>query len=77
MMRLEPGTPLTPTEREALFHASHGLSDAQIGRKVGLTTASARTYMHRVRSKLAARNRADAVRIGFELGYLTVPEVSP
>lgn len=70
MMNLEPGMPLTPTERRVLALAALGLTDAQIGRKLGLTDASARTYMTRVRVKLAARNRAHAATIGFAEGHL-------
>ena len=54
--------PLSVREREALAHLAAGLSSAGIAAAMGVTTNTARGHVRSVLRKLAAADRADAVR---------------
>ncbi|MEU5940807.1 response regulator transcription factor [Micromonospora sp. NPDC047548] len=48
-------------EREALILASHGLSNAQIGRRLSITEGTVKRHLSNVYMKLGAASRVDAV----------------
>jgi two-component system response regulator DesR len=63
-------SPLTARETEVLAAAARGLDTDEIAEAVALTPATVRNYLSTVMTKLAARNRVDAVRIAREAGWL-------
>ena len=65
-----PGSRLTDRERQVLEHASHGLTDAKIGKRLYLTGNTVKTHMRAILIRLDAVNRTHAVRRGFEVGIL-------
>jgi DNA-binding CsgD family transcriptional regulator len=68
-----------PSEREhqVLYWMSHGQSNAAIGRKLGVSEDTVKTHARHLFRKLKARDRAHAVRRGFELGLLHVGQPAP
>lgn len=63
-------SPLTIREAEVLAAAAGGLDTDEIADAVALTSATVRNYLSAVMTKLAARNRVDAIRIAREAGWL-------
>jgi ATP/maltotriose-dependent transcriptional regulator MalT len=68
--RVEMQERLTPRQLEVLTLAADGLTDRQIAERLGISAATARTHMERIRSALRVDNRKDAVRVARELGLL-------
>ena len=64
-------TGLTGREREVLAAVAAGHRNAEIGALLGISEATARTYVGRLLSKLAARDRAQLVRIAYESGLVS------
>ena len=65
------GSPLTARERQVLELVSHGYSNKEIGRALYVSENSVKNSLQSSFVRLGARDRAHAVRICFELGYLT------
>ena len=63
-------SPLSGREREVLAATTSGATVAQIARSLHLSEGSVRNRISDAISKLGARNRADAVRIASEQGWL-------
>ncbi|GGL26999.1 response regulator transcription factor [Phycicoccus endophyticus] len=63
-------SPLTPRETEVLRAASSGATVAQLARTLHLTEGTVRNHLSSVIGKTTARNRADAVRIARDAGWL-------
>ncbi|WP_270887715.1 response regulator transcription factor [Pedococcus sp. 5OH_020] len=63
-------SPLTPRETEVLIAARDGGSVADIARHVSLSEGTVRNHLSSAIGKTMARNRADAVRIADEYGWL-------
>ena len=63
-------SPLTARETEVLVAASEGGSVADIARHVSLSEGTVRNHLSSAIGKTMARNRADAVRIADEYGWL-------
>lgn len=61
---------LTPRERNVLGMIAQGLTHKQIGSRLGLSKATIDTYVHRVRQKVGAVNKAGLTRIAVEMGLL-------
>jgi len=68
-IRLGP-SPLSAREREVLAATTSGATVAEIARTLHLSEGSVRNRISGAISKLGARNRADAVRIASESGWL-------
>ena len=68
-IRLGP-SPLSGREREVLAATTSGATVAEIARTLHLSEGSVRNRISGAISKLGARNRADAVRIASESGWL-------
>jgi DNA-binding NarL/FixJ family response regulator len=63
---------LTDREREVLGLVARGLSNAEIGKRLFISPATAKTHVGRVMMKLDAHDRAELVVIAYETG-LVVP----
>ena len=63
-------SPLTPRERDVLLQAEHGGSIAEIATALCLSEGTVRNYLSACIGKTGARNRAEALRIAQERGWL-------
>lgn len=63
-------SPLTERETDVLLAARAGATVAEISKAVHLTEGTVRNHLSSVIGKTRARNRADAVRIAHENGWL-------
>ncbi|MET9659873.1 response regulator transcription factor [Streptomyces sp. NPDC006510] len=63
-------SPLTDRERDVLRVAADGSTNAEIAAALHLSQGTVRNYLSMAIQKLAARNRAEAVRIAREKGWL-------
>jgi two-component system response regulator DesR len=66
----EGANPLTDREREILRAAADGSTNAELATTLHLSQGTVRNYLSTAIQKLAARNRAEAVRIAREKGWL-------
>ena len=66
----EGANPLTDREREVLRAAADGSTNADLATALHLSHGTVRNYLSTAIQKLAARNRAEAVRIAREKGWL-------
>jgi DNA-binding NarL/FixJ family response regulator len=64
---------LTRREREAMALAARGLSNEEIGERLQVSPATARTHLYRAMAKLQARNRAQLVAFAYESGLVAGP----
>ncbi len=62
--------PLTPREFEVLKLGMNGLTYVQTAQELFLSLSTVRTYWHRIRGKLEARSRGDAIVIAVRHGWL-------
>lgn len=62
--------PLTQRELEALRHLSEGMACKQIASELFLSTSTVRSRLHSIYSKLGVVDRAQAVIIAWERGWL-------
>ncbi|WKG03053.1 response regulator transcription factor [Mycolicibacterium sp. HK-90] len=69
-----PTTPalpdLTAREREVLALVAEGLSNAEIGERLFMSPATARTHVSRILTKLDARDRTQLVVLAYESGLV-------
>ncbi len=63
-------SPLTTRETEVLRAAATGATVAQLARTLHLSEGTVRNHLSSVIGKTSARNRADAVRVAREAGWL-------
>jgi DNA-directed RNA polymerase specialized sigma24 family protein len=66
-----PCCPLPPRMREALQHASHGKTNEQIARAMGVSINTAKRHMERCYAALHAADRTHAVAIALRAGWIT------
>ena len=77
--RPEPGAysspklldPLSTREREVLVEVAGGWSNAEIGERLHISAATAKTHVSRLLMKLDAHDRAQLVMIAYETGLVT------
>jgi DNA-binding NarL/FixJ family response regulator len=62
---------LTEREREVLALVAGGLSNDEIGRRLFMSPATAKTHVSRAMAKLGARDRAQLVMVAYETGLVT------
>ena len=65
-----PAVNLSMREMQVLTGMSHGKSNAQIGRDLYLSEDTIKTHARRLFRKLSAKDRAEAVAIGFRRGIM-------
>jgi two-component system response regulator DesR len=63
-------SPFTPRERDVLATTRSGASIAEIAARLFLSEGTVRNYLSSAISKAGARNRADALRIAEDYGWL-------
>jgi two-component system response regulator DesR len=66
----EGGSPLTPRERDVLTASADATTVQQIAKAVFLSEGTVRNYLSSCIQKTGARNRAEALRIAEERGWL-------
>ena len=64
------GDGLTRREWDVIRMVALGKTNSEIGESLGLTAATAKTYLHFAMQKLGARNRVEAIRRAYEEGLL-------
>ncbi|WP_419736157.1 response regulator [Pseudomonas sp. COR18] len=64
---------LTARERQVLGLVAGGLSNREIGERLGITTGTAKAHVERVIGKLGAADRTQAAVRGIALGLVTQP----
>lgn len=77
--RPEPSTPVTPgmlrelsaREREVLIEVAAGRSNTEIGDRLHISAATAKTHVSRLLMKLDAHDRAQLVMIAYETGLVS------
>lgn len=62
--------PLSPRERDLLIACAEGLSTAELATRLWLSEGTVRNKVSEILGKLGARNRAEAVQIARENGWL-------
>jgi DNA-binding CsgD family transcriptional regulator len=66
------GAPLTARERECLCMAAHGLTSAQIGRKLDVAPRTVDFHFRNVVTKLGVLNRHEAIARGIATGLIGI-----
>ena len=61
---------LTDREREVVALVARGMTNAEIGRHLGISATTAKTHVSHASVKLAARDRAQLVVIAYETGLI-------
>lgn len=75
---LDPIADLTDREREVLALVATGLSNAEVGGRLGLAEKTVKHYMTAILGKLGATSRVEAALIAFKAGMVrTDEEVEP
>jgi DNA-binding NarL/FixJ family response regulator len=64
---------LTEREREVTVLAAHGLSNAEIGQRLFISPATAKTHLTRAMSKVGARDRTQLVVFTYQSGLVRQP----
>ncbi|MER5883482.1 response regulator transcription factor [Streptomyces sp. NPDC001941] len=66
----EGANPLTDRERDVLRAAANGATNAELAAELHLSQGTVRNYLSTAIQKLTVRNRAEAVRVAREKGWL-------
>jgi DNA-binding NarL/FixJ family response regulator len=69
----------SPTERETavLQFVADGLTNKEIAVRLSLSEETIKSYVQRILAKLEARNRAHAVTLGYEHGWIGIRVAGP
>lgn len=71
-VRKHAGPRLTQRECDCLKFAARGMTSADIGNKLSLTERTVNFHFGRLRRKLGALNRPEAIAKGFSMGFVTL-----
>jgi DNA-binding NarL/FixJ family response regulator len=69
---LEAQEALTPRELEVLQLVSLGMTNKEIGRRLGISEHTVKFHVSSICGKLGAASRTEAVRLGVRLGLVTL-----
>lgn len=73
-MNVEDGSlVLTRREKEVLELVAAGLSNKEIGAKLGIRLATVKNHVHNILDKLGVSRRREAIRLAYENGMLSGP----
>lgn len=67
-----PAEPLTERETEVLQWLAQGLANKQIGATLGISEHTVKFHVSSIYAKLGATNRAEAVRLGVQNGWVAL-----
>jgi DNA-binding NarL/FixJ family response regulator len=67
-----PADPLSQREIEVLQHLAQGLPNKQIALRLGISEHTVKFHVSSIYTKLDATNRTEAVRLGVQLGWITL-----
>lgn len=71
-MSKERSNRLSAREVEVLWCVSQGMTNERIAAYLHISFDTARAHLRHVSIKLNAKDRANAVSLGYQLGYLTI-----
>ena len=71
-VRRHSGPRLTTRETDCLKFAARGMTSADIGTKLSVTERTVNFHFGRLRRKLGALNRPEAIAKGVSLGFVTL-----
>lgn len=74
---LEPEVMLTVRELDILRHVAAGMTNRQVGRRMGLSENTVKAAVSSILRRLGLRHRTEAVVHAVRRGWLTVPEPVP
>jgi DNA-binding NarL/FixJ family response regulator len=69
-----PRTDLTPRELEVLQHVARGLGNKEIGQAIGRSPETVKAHLESIFRKLDAKDRAHAVTIALQRGFIHLDE---
>ena len=64
---------MTEREKDVLHLLATGCTNAEVAARLGVGEATAKTHVSRVLTKLAVRDRVQAVIVAYESGFAAVP----
>jgi DNA-binding NarL/FixJ family response regulator len=65
-----PRIPLTPRETEVISLVATGMTNAQIGERIGRTEETVKVHVKNILQKLDARDRTEAVTVAVRRGFI-------
>jgi DNA-binding NarL/FixJ family response regulator len=69
-----PRADLTPREQEVLQHVARGLGNKEIAQAIGRSPETVKAHLESIFQKLGARDRAHAVTIALQRGFIHLAE---
>jgi DNA-binding NarL/FixJ family response regulator len=74
-VKLEEGGTITGKQVEILRLATRGLSNKEIGLKLGISERTVKSYLGEIFSKLSVFSRTEAIYVGLKMGILTLEDL--
>jgi DNA-binding NarL/FixJ family response regulator len=65
---------LTPRERDVLILLAQGLSNIEVGKRLGIAEATVKTNLAKIMPKLGVRAKAQAVIVAYQAGIVPFPK---